>query len=239
MLFPFSPPRAASFHMGSVGFPIDLIFCDGDGRIGRIVHAAQPGSSSRWTHPCASAVVEVAGGFCARAGVTVGLEVAAAPYVDPPPGLGPSESGVPEGDRYEDRRLPDEQPDAHDQPMSGWREQFGYQPSDGLEGLVGPNVRQSQWALQPGLEPTPARVPQNPHDPVARVVRSLQWAPDVLNAGASENAILDGAAVAASGMTAEQLSDALVRGGHADVGRVKGDYLVLFRGRQAWTSFKR
>lgn len=72
MLFAFHPPRAVSFHMGSVAFPIDLVFAEADGRIGRIVHGAQPGTRETWTHPVVGAVVEVSGGQAARAGLSIG-----------------------------------------------------------------------------------------------------------------------------------------------------------------------
>lgn len=72
MLFPFHPPRAATFHMGSVAFPIDLVFADASGVVGRIVHGARPGERSTWSHPVVGAVVEVPAGFCRKVGLTVG-----------------------------------------------------------------------------------------------------------------------------------------------------------------------
>lgn len=72
MIFPFSPPRAATFHQGTVNYPIDLIFADASGQIGRIVHATSPGTRETWSHPITGCVVEVPGGFCARAGVSIG-----------------------------------------------------------------------------------------------------------------------------------------------------------------------
>lgn len=72
MLFPFHPPRAATFHMGTVAFPIDLVFADASGVVSRIVHGARPGERSQWSHPVVGAVVEVPGGWCARSGLSVG-----------------------------------------------------------------------------------------------------------------------------------------------------------------------
>ncbi|APU88871.1 hypothetical protein Rctr197k_042 [Virus Rctr197k] len=72
MLFPFHPPRAATFHMGKVAYPIDLVFADGGGRVGRIVHAAQPGSRETWSAPIVGAVVELPGGFAQQVGLSVG-----------------------------------------------------------------------------------------------------------------------------------------------------------------------
>jgi hypothetical protein len=61
--------------MGRVGFPIDIVFADGGSRVARVVHDVQPGARDRWSHPVVSAVVEVPGGFCQRAGVKLGDEV--------------------------------------------------------------------------------------------------------------------------------------------------------------------
>lgn len=72
MLFPFHPPRAACFHMGTVTFPIDILFADASGRVAKIVHAAQPGSKDRWGVPIASAVIELAGGQASALGVRPG-----------------------------------------------------------------------------------------------------------------------------------------------------------------------
>ena len=81
MLFTFASPRSTTFHMGDVRFPIDVVFARG-GRIGRIVHAAYPGTQERWSFDACSAVLEVLAGVCRRADVRVGD-----PFViDPPRG---------------------------------------------------------------------------------------------------------------------------------------------------------
>lgn len=72
MLFPFYPPRAATFHMGEVAFPIDLVFADGAGVVARIVHGARPGSRAQWTHPVVGAVVELRAGSALSMGLEVG-----------------------------------------------------------------------------------------------------------------------------------------------------------------------
>jgi len=71
MLFPFHPPRAATFHMGTVAFPIDVVFADAAGRVARIVHGAQPGSRARWSHPVVGAVVELPAGFASKVGLRI------------------------------------------------------------------------------------------------------------------------------------------------------------------------
>jgi uncharacterized protein len=74
LYFPFNPPRLASFHMGHVRFPIDIVFLDGEGRVARVVEAA-PGSSDRWSWPLTCGVLEVNGGACKQSGVRIGDRV--------------------------------------------------------------------------------------------------------------------------------------------------------------------
>jgi len=81
MLFPFTPPRAATFHMGSVDFPIDVIFVDAQGVVRKIVAGARPGTRERWSQPVVGAVVELAGGSCARAGLELGNRIRVASQV--------------------------------------------------------------------------------------------------------------------------------------------------------------
>lgn len=179
MLFPFQPVRAATFHMGTVGFPIDIVFADARGRVGRIVHAAQPGARSRWSHPACSAVVELEGGACGRSGVLVGdrVRVARTDYnllrgiveaeTEPAAAAGPGyyskeplETRTPPSEvlpteRFMDRALEPDRDLAlsqdRNQPYPGWREQIGYQPCElGEEGIVGPSVRMSTVVADPG-----------------------------------------------------------------------------------------
>ena len=73
MYFPFSPTSNVQFHMGSVRFPIDIVFCE-SGRVARIVDNAQPGTRDRWGSRC-DGVIEVRGGWCREHGVRVGSPV--------------------------------------------------------------------------------------------------------------------------------------------------------------------
>ncbi len=76
MVFPYrSSPRRVSFHMGSVSFPIDILF-ERNGRVARIIHSAKPGSSDIWSEPDISNVIEVSGGTCNRCGIDMGSKVA-------------------------------------------------------------------------------------------------------------------------------------------------------------------
>jgi len=71
LYFPFTPARSATFHMGEVSFPIDIVFLDGEGRVARLVEA-HPGSRDNWAWPYTCGVFEVNAGQCRRAGVRVG-----------------------------------------------------------------------------------------------------------------------------------------------------------------------
>ena len=76
MLFPFSPPRPASFWMENTAIPLDMIFVRADGSIAFIGVNAVPYSRERVgvTEPVA-AVLEIAGGRSAELGITEGDRV--------------------------------------------------------------------------------------------------------------------------------------------------------------------
>lgn len=285
MLFPFRPARAAQFHMGTVSFPIDLVFIDAGGHVARVVHAAQPGSRERWGHPICSAVVELQGGACAHAGIAPGdrlrvqasrreatsynllrtLVEADAPLVDGYYSQEPLSPGgvdtprVPWSEtRFEDRKLVDEAwPEARDQPMDGFKQQIGYQPTDALEEAgVGPNVRMSQRIEDPGA--LVASVVEAMARQQADGQAPLAWRADVLNAGTTETAVVTPADVwhwmGALGLGTEGrdsvtqaitapdglqvLGDGLVLAGLADQAKLhsgattNGTVLVLHRGRR-------
>ena len=76
MIFPFSPPRPASFWMKNTLIPLDMIFIRADGRIARVAantipHSLQPVGVSE---PVA-AVLEIAGGRAAELGIQAGDKV--------------------------------------------------------------------------------------------------------------------------------------------------------------------
>lgn len=75
MLFLFEPPRSATFHMGKVAFPIDLVGVDGECRVSRIVEAAQPRSLARWTFSRVAAVLEVPAFWCRKNAIKQGAPV--------------------------------------------------------------------------------------------------------------------------------------------------------------------
>ena len=76
MLFPFDPPREAGFWMKNTVIPLDIIFIGADGRILNIEANAVPYSETqRRSRGKAAAVLELAGGQCARLGIAPGDNV--------------------------------------------------------------------------------------------------------------------------------------------------------------------
>lgn len=152
MLFPFSPPRPARFHMGKVAFPIDVIFVGTNNRISRIIHNAQPGTEAQWSsYGVCSAVVEVPGGFCRHSSINIndefvvdanniGVErqrsvfdigAALEGYSAPVDKVEPGDHGPMDGDsRFQDRDTPDKaSPNAIEGTMPHWEQQIGYDPT--------------------------------------------------------------------------------------------------------------
>jgi len=76
MIFPYDPPFPASFWMKNTLIPLDMIFIGGDRTIVGIKTNTTPlslapqsvGKPSKW-------VIEVAGGYTARAGIATGDKV--------------------------------------------------------------------------------------------------------------------------------------------------------------------
>lgn len=76
MLFPFDPPRPASFWMRNTLIPLDMIFIRADGSIARVAANAVPLSEAHVevTEPV-TAVLEIAGGRAAQLGISEGDRV--------------------------------------------------------------------------------------------------------------------------------------------------------------------
>jgi len=75
LYFPFEETGTVTFHMGSVQFPIDIVFLmpsPNGMEIGKVVSDAKPGSPDWWSSRNTAAVLEVAGGTCKKAGLKVG-----------------------------------------------------------------------------------------------------------------------------------------------------------------------
>ena len=76
MIFPFDPPRGASFWMRNTVIPLDLIFVAPDGRISNIAANAIPYDESPLTsNGEAKAVLELNGGRAAELGIKPGDRV--------------------------------------------------------------------------------------------------------------------------------------------------------------------
>ena len=151
MLFPFVPSRrGVKFHMGTVTFPIDIVFVDGDGRVARI-EEVEPGQPGSWGIPQTSYVVEVPRGFCRESGVGIGDAIAIEPSSRTaqledegqyPFGYKETLNEVLEGsnpERFEDRQLPDEYSPAMPQPNTHWEETLGDSP-----------VNEKSWPVRRG-----------------------------------------------------------------------------------------
>jgi len=76
MLFPFDPPRPASFWMRNTLIPLDMIFIRPDGSIARIAANAAPMSETPvGVEEPVTAVLEIRGGRAAELGITEAARV--------------------------------------------------------------------------------------------------------------------------------------------------------------------
>ena len=134
MLFDFDFPRAATFHMGDVPFPIDIMFVE-DGRVARVIRGAQPGSAERWSYPRADAVIEVAAGEAPAVGARVAAPIGRDDqrYKIRFPDEVTDVSPAPD-ERWKERGLPDTaDPNADQMSNKHWKEQHGYSPLEETE----------------------------------------------------------------------------------------------------------
>lgn len=77
MLFPFDPPRPASFWMRNTLIPLDMIFIRADGTIARVAANAVPRSEEQiGVEEPVTAVLEIRGGRAAQLGIVAGDRVA-------------------------------------------------------------------------------------------------------------------------------------------------------------------
>lgn len=72
MLFPFDPPRPASFWMRNTLIPLDLIFIRSDGTIVRIATGAPRSEAPIAVEEPVTAVLEIPGGRAAELGIAAG-----------------------------------------------------------------------------------------------------------------------------------------------------------------------
>lgn len=82
LLFKYSRPTDVAFYMGTVGYPIDIIFVDADDKVKKIVKNVSPGSLG--LHNCAQVknVLEIGGGLSSKLGISIGDSVFASGIMD-------------------------------------------------------------------------------------------------------------------------------------------------------------
>lgn len=228
MLFVFEHPRAATFHMGSVRFPIDIMFVEND-RVARVIRAASPGARERWSYPRADAVIEVAAGTAPAVGSRVAIA--------PPLGRDPTryEISFPEDlpgrpgnpmERWKDRGTPDTaDPNANQMSNEFWYEQLGYDTVDYHDDQDAPKFRPSAQAIN-----DPAELIVGMIRAMSAQTRPLDWHRDALNADLAYAVVTrDDIAdwVAEYGMTGGEATDVLEAATSSEGLQVLGDGLVL------------
>lgn len=75
MLFPFDPPRPASFWMRNTLIPLDLLFIRPDGSIARIATGVPQSEAQIMVDAPLTAVLEIPGGRAAQLGIAAGDRV--------------------------------------------------------------------------------------------------------------------------------------------------------------------
>ena len=75
LLFPYDRPQDVTYHMGSVSFPIDIIFVGADQRIKKIAKNIEPGTLGVFGSANTSLVLEIAGGASTALGISVGDKI--------------------------------------------------------------------------------------------------------------------------------------------------------------------
>lgn len=194
MLFRFDPPQSGlTFHMGTVAYPIDIIFVSTTRRVAKVVHNAQPGTRERWRCDAQCAyVVELPGRTAGR--VVVGQAVTVSddgyrPEADAP--------GTPQRDRIllpndqlqsttmpPDRRFIDSAP-----PDQGGNPNADQMAPQQWQQTLGPDIHapMNDPNGQPALRALGQRI-ADPVDYIMAVIEQLyaqptrlQWHPDQLN----------------------------------------------------------
>lgn len=75
LLFPYSRPQDLIYHMGTVKFPIDIIFADSSNKIKKIYKNIAPGTLGTFSCAGSKNVLEICGGLSDRLGLDVGNEI--------------------------------------------------------------------------------------------------------------------------------------------------------------------
>lgn len=77
LLFPYKTAQDVLYHMGTVSFPIDIIFVGENGTIKKIEKQIPPGSLATFGCSNVGMVLEIAGGSCDSIGIKVGHSLVA------------------------------------------------------------------------------------------------------------------------------------------------------------------
>jgi uncharacterized membrane protein (UPF0127 family) len=75
LLFKYNHPSDVTYHMGTVGFPIDIVFIGEDDRVIKVSKDIQPGSLDLFSCSGVKTVLEVSGGISSKAGISPGDSV--------------------------------------------------------------------------------------------------------------------------------------------------------------------
>jgi uncharacterized membrane protein (UPF0127 family) len=75
LLFPYKRPTDVMYHMGSVSYPIDIIFIDKDNNVKKVYKNIQPGSPEVFGASGISSVLEITGGLCSLLNIKVGGKI--------------------------------------------------------------------------------------------------------------------------------------------------------------------
>jgi uncharacterized membrane protein (UPF0127 family) len=75
LLFPYRRPEDVLFHMGTVKYPIDIIFVDANNTVKRIYKNIEPGTLGTFGCANISNVLEICGGLSTRLGIKVGSSI--------------------------------------------------------------------------------------------------------------------------------------------------------------------
>ena len=76
LIFPYKKPQDVTYHMGSVSFPIDIIFVDSKNKVKKITSNVLPGTLGVFGASDISLVLEISGGASEILGINIGDKIA-------------------------------------------------------------------------------------------------------------------------------------------------------------------
>lgn len=75
LLFKYSKPEDVIYHMGTVTFPIDILFIDSENKIKKIYKNIKPGTLATFGCANVKSVLEICGGLTERLGINEGYKI--------------------------------------------------------------------------------------------------------------------------------------------------------------------